>query len=110
MITHNIEMSGGIKLNSCFSIVHFRYIVSKYFPRDILYNIHAAKKGKLEKVVLKERLFSRNKKTVRINVIYKDTLNGLWDENELISYDEAYLIADNYFQNLLAEAEKLKFC
>lgn len=111
MITHNITMSGGVKIASCALIRYVQNVTSKYFPRDILYNIHAARRGKLEKVVLKERLFSNTKKTLgRLNVVYKDTLNGLWNESDLISYEEAYNIADEYFQNLLMDAAKLKSC
>ena len=104
-------MSGGVLIKSCSFIRFVQQVYTKYFPRDILYNIHAARKGKLEKIVLKERLVSNFKKTYgRLNVVYKDTFNGLWNESDLVEYAEAYEIANAYYQDLLLEVEKLKDC
>lgn len=108
---HDIVMKGGAKIGGCCNFRFIQQVYSKYYPRDILYNIHAARKGKLEKVVLKERLFLDVKKTYgRLNVIYKDTFNGLWNESDLIFYEEAYHLIDLYFQRLVDQANKLNDC
>lgn len=111
MITHNITMFGGVEAKGCGLIRYIQKIYTKYSVRDVLYNVHAARKGKLEKIVLKERLLSNSKKTYgRLNVIYKDTLNGLWNESDLIEYAEAYALAQAYLQSMMMEAEKLNKC
>jgi hypothetical protein len=104
-------MSGGVEVKSCSLIRYIQQVYTKYFARDILYNIHAARKGKLEKIVLKERLVSNFKRTYgRLNVVYKDTYNGLWNESDLIEYADAYALAQAYFEKMMMEAEKLKDC
>jgi hypothetical protein len=111
MITHNIVMSGGVKVTSCSPVRYIQQVYTKYFPRDILYNIHAARKGKMEKIVIKERLFANIKKTYgRLNVVYRDTFNALWNESDLIEYTEAYNLADAYFQKKIAQASELEDC
>jgi hypothetical protein len=104
-------MSGGVVVKSCSFIRYIQQVYTKYYARDILYNIHAARKGKLEKIVLKERLVSNFKKTYgRLNVVYKDTFNGLWNESDLVEYAEAHALAQAYYERMIVEAEKLKDC
>jgi hypothetical protein len=105
---------GGVKTSGC-AIVFVPHITYTAFGvGDILYNIHKARRGVLEKVVIKQIIPA---KTILTNglfvVLYKDTLNGLWNEYDLVTLADAKLIAETYYQNLLddlAELEAQKKC
>ena len=40
--------------------------------------------------------------------MYVDTLNGLWNEWDLISHSQAIALATAYYEGLLEDASKLK--
>lgn len=67
---------------------------------SIVFSVEKAKKGILEKLVVKIVKIVVNKKTQgQVVVLYIDTLNGLWNENELCSFNEAKAFAVEYLEN-----------
>ena len=44
------------------------------------------------------------------HVMYVDTWNGLWNEDELVSHQEAIDLATTYWNRQLALAERIKAC
>lgn len=68
----------------------------------VAYNRQAAQnKGKLEPVVIKKYKLLFNPK----DVLYTDTLNGLWNEDHLCSKSEAVSLAIAYNEKMALEAE-----
>lgn len=60
-------------------------ILTKYKIGEILYLKSSALKGLLEKIVIK-----------KTDLFYKDTLNAYHNEKDLITYNEALVLIDQY--------------
>lgn len=75
---------------------------------DIVYSLPKAKRGILEKVVIR-RVNALNSLLTQgaFEVMYVDTLNSLWNEWDLVSHAEAIDIAKAYYEELLADWEEV---
>lgn len=81
----------------------------KYPPRSIVYDLDNAKKGILERVVIKTFQVNVGKFTKGQPVIlYTDTLNRLWIEDYLCPESEAVALSIAYYNKILAETEELE--
>lgn len=89
------------------SVVSTRHLfLVEYGVGDIVYNKHAAMKGVMEKIVVKDVIPTKQRMTAyRYVVLFKDTLNGLWNEGDLVPYDVAKQYAEEYLDALLASYE-----
>lgn len=86
-----------------------RVYTTVYGVGDIAYNKNKAVKGILEKIVIKNILpikFSLNHG--QFSVLYKDTLNALWNEYDLVTLDVAKELSIIYYENLLEDLQKLE--
>ena len=102
---------GGAKVVGCATIVYIKTYRTKFAAGDIVFNLHKARRGVLEKVVIKkQKIINSNMTGGQFQVMYVDTLNALWNEWDLVSHAQAIEIAQSYYQNLLEEAEKLSKC
>jgi hypothetical protein len=63
----------------------------------------ASRRGRLEPVVIKKFKLLANPS----DVLYTDTLNGLWNEDELCTHGEAIQRAIAYYERQQAMAEQL---
>jgi hypothetical protein len=107
----NENFSGGIKLAGCIVEEFFKNYNTLYGPGDVVYSLIKANRGVLEKVIIKSQKLIKSKKTYnRFVVLYTDTLNGLWNESDLIEFDDAKLIAENYWFDKLVDIENIKKC
>ena len=78
----------------------------KYPERSVVYAVWKAKKGQLEKIVIKKYDLKVEEQTGGAAVIlYTDTLNATWFEGELCSHAEAIELATAYWTAVLAIAE-----
>lgn len=95
------EATGGIQLFGCssYTLTHLRYY--KYREGSILFSKQKAIKGVYEKIAIKKVLFP----TQYVN-LYVDTFNGLWNEDELVSYQTAVSLVQNYIERRNAEYEE----
>ena len=58
---------------------------AKWSPRDVLYNKEKLANGIIEKIVIKKRLFPRrDDPNAAYLVLYQDTFNALWNEDDLV--------------------------
>jgi hypothetical protein len=99
---------GGIKVRGCGinSISHIYEIAFEI--GDILYNIYKAKRGILEKVVIKQIVTVKMQKIKgKLVVIYKDTFNALWNEWDLVDFATAKGLAEAYYDQLAEDYENL---
>jgi hypothetical protein len=104
--------SGIIKLSPCFQASSAAYITYKWIPGDIVFFKPKAKKGILEKIVIKKvRIISKYSLGGQKVFLYEDTYNSLYNEDELITEADAILLAEAYYQLMIAQAlEAKKFC
>lgn len=110
-MTYNETVSGGLIVGGCATITRTEIIVSAFGAGDVLYNINKAKKGVLEKVVIKSYMLAKHSLTQGVRVfVYKDTFNALWNEWELVPYATALALAESYYTNLLAQLDELNEC
>lgn len=110
MIYSNV-MSGGAKTYGCAVSYGGHVYVTPFGPGDVTYNVHKARKGVLEKVVVKQIV------TVRASLVgglfsylYKDTFNGLWNADELVTLDVAKDLAIAYNEMLLEQLRAIDPC
>lgn len=101
--------SGSITLKGCAAASATKTYVTKFEPRDAAYIRQRAIKGIIEKVVVKEVLIYRGRKSYNQAVwVYKDTLNGLHNESDLLTYQEAVAASAAYVADMQAQAQAYK--
>lgn len=101
MASYNEVGSGGAKMRGCGVVEHIHVVATTFGPGDVLYSIYKARRGILEKVVIKYAKIIKNKRTGGQYVfLYVDTLNALWNEYDLVPYSQAYQLAQNYLADL----------
>ena len=66
---------------------------SKFNVRDIVYSKKYALNGGYEKICIKSLHYEEGQ---YYSPLYKDTYNGYWNENELITHSEANDFVDAY--------------
>ncbi|MCO6459277.1 MAG: hypothetical protein J5I93_28540 [Pirellulaceae bacterium] len=108
-MTYNEISSGGIAVGGCVLVEKLYQIVTNFGIGDTLYSSAKARKGKLEKVVIKVVRIVSSRKTFGKHVaLYMDTLNGLWNEDELVPYDRAVDLINQYHSFVELEQSKLR--
>lgn len=101
--------SGGVGSAGCAVISMYHVYTTLYGIGDVLYNIDKARRGVLEKVVIKQIIRVKPSLTMgQFKVMYKDTLNGLWNEYDLVTPDQAQALALAYYNKLLADLAALE--
>lgn len=103
--------NGGSTVSGCALITYCKVYITAFGPGDIVYNINKAKRGIIEKIVIKnQKIINKSKTNGLFEVMYIDTLNALWNEWELISHSQAITLATRYYEDLLEDAAKIKSC
>lgn len=110
-MTYTEVGSGGILATGCSGVVYYNNVRTLYGAGDILYDVHKARKGVLQKVVIKGQRVIQSKKTHGLIVaLYVDTYNGLWNESDLVQHEQAVLLATAYYEKYLVDLAKLDSC
>jgi len=91
--------SGTITIRGC----AWYLLIPRYYHRwrigDVCFVKQTAKKGKLEKVVIKRVRVVNNLNTInQVTFLYEDTLNGLYNEYDLLTEIEALNTAKEYYE------------
>ena len=96
--------SGGVTLNGCVVFIRKRHFAGDFLAGEIVYDANKARRGVLEKVVIKEARVVKARGTFGSNrVLYVDTFNGLWNEHDLVPYE----VAVELMQDVLDALEKV---
>ncbi len=104
MTSFNYVGSGGVMVGGCANVTKAIYVIYKWGEGSVVFNVHKAARGVMEAVAIKEVRLINNKKTFAKTVaMYIDTYNGLWNEYELVSEDDARAIASDFLATQLAE-------
>jgi hypothetical protein len=91
---------------ACGSAIQATTYTYEYNQGSIVYSIAKAKKGILEAIVIKSvRLFINQKTFGQTKVMYYDTFNGLWGQEELCTQATAKAFAIEYLENLQLELQ-----
>lgn len=99
MTTLYYTASGGAKTGGCALASRYVYIPYKWGENSVLYIKHKAVKGILERVAIKRVILNSGPKTGnQIVPIYQDTLNSLWNEDELIIEADARSLSLTYWE------------
>lgn len=87
-MTYDETGSGGLTVEGCglATLLRNNLYVERYRAGNILYAAHRARKGVLEKVVIKKVS----------GYLYTDTLNGIWNEEDLVEFDDAVVLVETY--------------
>lgn len=100
------QASGGIEIFGC-SGYSLRYLRRyRYREGSILFSKQKAMKGVYEKIAIKNVRFPNE----FVN-LYVDTLNGFWNEDEIIPYETAKILVEDYIirRNEMIE-QAVKMC
>jgi len=101
--SYSYTAQGGVKLQFCNNFWQINNYVHKWSPGDVCFFKNAAMKGNLEKIVVKQvKVISKKYTNGAVIFLYIDTLNGLFNEEELISEYDALLLAKQYYEIQLA--------
>lgn len=95
----NYVGSGGARTGGCAITHRMVYINYRWGENSVVYAKHKALKGILEKVAIKRVILNQGPKTFnQVVPIYQDTLNSLWNENDLIIESDARELALSYWE------------
>jgi hypothetical protein len=98
--------SGGAKTGGCALTGVAHYILTSFQANDTAYVRDSAKRGILEKVVVKEVLLTRNRLTFNQYLVkYKDTFNRLYIEGDLLDEYNALLLIEAYLERKQADID-----
>lgn len=109
--------TGTIRFGGCASYSLYHVFTYAFAVGSIVYNERKARRGIFEKIFIKKVrpvskyvIFSKNNvPETRFKALYIDSLNAYWNEDELVSYDMASALVDDYYLRsaLLAEEQAL---
>lgn len=112
--------SGSLTLGGCSEFRATRTLYYAFAIGSFVYNKDKAMKGIYEKVVIKKIHFVGTYVdplkswlvclNCNLTPIYTDTFNAVWDEDDLVSYSDATVLINEYFelQDILAKEAALK--
>jgi hypothetical protein len=91
--------SGTVYFGGCTKYRLYLYSIYKYQPGDVLFFKNKALVGKLERVAIKRVRLVNNKQTSGVvTFVYQDTLNALYNEDELVNEYVALQLAKEYYE------------
>ena len=97
---------GGITIGGCARPQQKHLETTLFAPGDVAFNAYKARRGTLEKVVVKKAKLLCTRKIAGLQrVLYTDTLNGLWNEDELVDFATAKALAMQYQYDLMDELD-----
>jgi len=105
-MNYTYTTTGGIEVFSCsdFEIIAYRYF--RYGIGSTLYVKSKAMKGSFHKIIVKDVAFPDT-----YTDLYIDTLNRLWNSDELVSYAVANrLIAEFVIQRNIIAEQSARMC
>lgn len=98
-----VAASGGVKVSGCPLVDELFLFVTPFGPGDTAYRVDKARFGILEKVVIR---YIKAVSSLHLGppnaVLYQDTFNALWDEDDLVTYEAAVALADAYLSKAAA--------
>ena len=103
--------SGGLKVGICSKYWMTKNYPYKWRPGDVLFSKQKALVGQFEKVAIKDvRIIMNQSTTGKLFFIYVDSLNSLWNENDLVQEYDALLMAKMYYEKKIAETVSASYC
>jgi hypothetical protein len=96
-MTYEYIGSGSIKTKGCADTSRHVFITYKWSENSILFVKKKSMNGILEKIAIK-RVILNVKNGFSVIPIYQDTLNSLWNENELVIEQDARDFAIAYWE------------
>lgn len=106
---YNYQGSGFIEVSGCASVQKYTFILYRWDERSVVFLKPKAVRGVLERIAIKKVLLNYN--MGNFIPIYKDTLNSLYNESELISEFEARALAQDYIDRERQRvAENIRTC
>ena len=103
--------AGGVTADGCVAPEWLWSSLTVFGVGDTAYSIAKARRGILEKIVVKVvRAVSSRKTQGARTVLYQDTLNGLWNEFDLVTYDEAIELVHQHAVAIEADRRRLGRC
>jgi hypothetical protein len=96
-MTYEYIGSGSVKTKGCADTSRHVFITYNWSENSILFVKKKAMKGILEKIAIK-RVILNVKNGFSVIPIYQDTLNSLWNENDLLIEQDARDFAIAYWE------------
>lgn len=98
---------GTIRISGCVCPTKQVYVLYKWQVNSYVYLKYKALQGIMERVAIKKVIINQSPKTAFAEVVlYQDTLNSLYNENDLITEEEALYYAQLYWLTQLEQYQK----
>jgi hypothetical protein len=105
---YEADTSEGIEIAGCGISRPTIYEVFRFAPGTTVFNCYKASRGVLERLTIKRIDLLKNRRTYNRYVpLYVDTLNSLYNEDELCTETEAVELATFFYTKQLAEIDQL---
>jgi hypothetical protein len=104
----NEATSGGISAGGCAFAGDLHPFITQFGVGDTLYSEPKARKGVLEKVVIKSIKTTLTRRTLVATTLYTDTFNGLWNEWDLVTYVKATELIELHRLRMEAALSRLR--
>lgn len=111
MIYNEVSAGVGLTATGCVLVATIRPSTAAFGVGDVAYNVQKARRGVLEKVVVKVvRPIRSRRSPAPGRVLYIDTFNGYWNERDLIALDTAKALVEAYWSKVAEDTAKLPPC
>jgi hypothetical protein len=105
---YNEVGSGGTMANGFAFQDALNLTRTKFVPGEAVYYVAKARRGILERMIVKNVRTVTNRRTRGGNrVLYVDLYNRLWNERDLVLPEQAQALAAAYVERLLDDANEL---
>ena len=109
MATYIIVPDGGVAVGGCVEAWHVLTFTYEFAENDAAFYKRKAENGILKEVVIKEVQIGQDQYNKDF-IVYKDTWNAIWNENELIPEQEAINTAISYYETQITQLQLVEFC
>lgn len=109
MIYNEIGSAGPVA-NGCGAPETLRSVTSRFAPGDVAYSVPKAMLGIMETVAIKTIRIPSTSFTGQPVVLYVDTFNALWNEQDLTDRQTAISLAEEYLVTLIQQVQNLNTC
>lgn len=111
MADYHYTGTGGARVSGCADTQSIKYISVSFRIGDSVYVYDSARRGFLERVVIKEVTAIRNRSTYNQYLVrYKDTWNRIYFEGDLVDEFDALTTIKEYLERREADFNSMPHC
>jgi hypothetical protein len=104
-------VTGGVRGSGCALFNCYLPFAGQYRIGEVLFDASKARRGVLEKIVIKGVRVSMSRRRGSLKVVlYQDTFNGLWNEFDLVPFEGAVELIQAHLDSIENDLSRLSPC